>query len=474
MKILLVEPAFPKASKSKNHNDFLPLGLLKLASYHRKKGDIICLVRGDVSKEDLIFENPNGSKAKCPEPDKILITSYFTYWSLYVKRSVNFYRKQFPKKKIIVGGIYASLMPEHCKKYTGCDEVFVGIHPEAEAVPISYKYLEKHFGPIDYQIIHTSRGCIRRCGFCGVYTIEPEFQFKATIKKEIIKRKIIFYDNNLLANPHIEDILTELAYLKEKQKILWCEAQSGIDGRLLEKNPDLAYLLKKAGFRNIRISWDGPYSERHSIKKRLNLLKKTGFNLRRGVFIFMIYNWDIPFEEMEKKRLKCWEWKVQISDCRFRPLTQTFDRYNGQMFRSGQDGRSYYIHVKAAWTDEKIRTFRKHIRRQNICVRTGISFYSNSIERSFLNKYVRNILIDIAKYYPREEAESILNLLKVPYWFPENYNGNGHYVSVGDIFYEFRKVSNLRAGKNNVRTPTFKAWRNKIQREVLTNLKIIK
>ncbi len=472
MKILLVEPAFPKPGKSKNHSDFLPLGLLKLASYHRKKGDIICLVRGEVSKEDLIFENPNGNQAKCSEPDKILITSYFTYWSLYVKRSVSFYRNQFPKKKIIVGGIYASLMPEHCKKYTGCDEVFVGIHPEAEAVPISYKYLEKHYGPIDYQILHTSRGCIRKCGFCGVYTIEPEFQYKTTIKKEIIKRKIIFYDNNLLANPAIENILSELAYLKYKQKITWCEVQSGIDGRLLLKNPDLAQLLKAAGFREIRISWDGVLSDAPKIERQIQLLEKAGFQLHRNLFVFMIYNWEIPFEEMEQKRLKCWEWKVQISDCRYRPLNQTHDRYNGQLYRRGQDGRDYHIHRTAGWTDKKIRLFRKHIRRQNICVRTRISFYSNDIERSFLNKYVRDVLIDIANYYPREEAEPILNQLKIPYWFPENYDGNGHYRSQNEIFKEFEKLTNKSALRNgNVRTSHYKVWRNSIQREVVSRLK---
>ncbi len=38
MKILLVEPGFPIPPKSKNHRDFLPVGLLKLASYHRERG----------------------------------------------------------------------------------------------------------------------------------------------------------------------------------------------------------------------------------------------------------------------------------------------------------------------------------------------------------------------------------------------------------------------------------------------------
>lgn len=137
-------------------------------------------------------------------------------------------------------------MPKHCKNYTKCDEVFIGIHEEAEKVPISFTYLEKYYGPVDYQIIHTSRGCIRRCDFCGVYKIEPDFTYKKSIKNEIKKEKLIFYDNNLLANPYIESILAELAFLKNKKRIKWCDSQSGIDGRVLEENPDLAFLLKES------------------------------------------------------------------------------------------------------------------------------------------------------------------------------------------------------------------------------------
>ena len=429
-------------------------------------------MRGEVPKLEIYFEAPNGRVRRNSLPDQIYITSYFTYWSKYVKNTVKYYKSIYPSVKVVVGGIYASLMPEHCKKYTGCDEVFVGVHEQAEKTPVSYRYMEKHYDPADYQIIHTSRGCVRRCEFCGAYRIEPEFTYKTSILKEIKKKKIIFYDNNLLANPAIENILSELAFLKYKQKITWCEAQSGIDGRLLLKNPEYAQLLKDAGFREIRISWDGPLSDAHKIAKQIRLLKKVGFQLHSNIFVFMIYNWEIPFEEMEQKRLKCWEWKVQISDCRYRPLNQTYDRYSGQKFRRGQNGRDYHIHRNAGWTDKKIRLFRKHIRRQNICVRIRISFYSNDIERSFLNKYVRDVLIEIANDYPKEKAEPILNQFKIPYWFPENYDGNGHYRSEEEIFKEFEKLTNNSALRNgNIRTSQYKTWRNSIQREVVSRLK---
>jgi radical SAM superfamily enzyme YgiQ (UPF0313 family) len=106
----------------------MPIGLLKLASYYRKKGYKIRLANGNIIIKDF-------------QPDKILITSIFTYWAKYVKESVQFYRTQFPNAKIIVGGIYASLMPEHCKTYTQCDKVFVGVHKSANLLTIYYSIL---------------------------------------------------------------------------------------------------------------------------------------------------------------------------------------------------------------------------------------------------------------------------------------------------------------------------------------------
>src|SRR4030066_2152330 len=115
MRILLVEPDFPIPAKSKNHRDFLPIGLLKLATYHRDHGDSVKLLRGNIYFPYF-------------KPQEIKITSLFTYWSKYVWDSVEFYKYHYPKAKVSVGGIYASLMPKHCIK-SGCDKVFVGVHP---------------------------------------------------------------------------------------------------------------------------------------------------------------------------------------------------------------------------------------------------------------------------------------------------------------------------------------------------------
>jgi hypothetical protein len=384
MKILLVEPSFPLSPKSKYFKFFLPIGLLKLASYYRRRGHEVKLVKGNVIPKHFLS-------------DKILITSLFTYWASYVKECVQFYKSHFPNAKIIVGGIYASLMPEHCKKYTGCDQVFVGIHKTAEKCKPAYDLLFNPYPP--YQIIHTSRGCIRRCPFCGVWKIEKEISFKKSIKREICSNKLLFFDNNLLANPYIKNILKEISETKWNGKAIKCEAVCGIDYRLLLKDPELALLLKKARFENIRIAWDWNYKQWRDIKKALDLLIKAGYK-SKDIYIFMLYNWEIPFKEMEKKRIKCWEWKVQIADCRYRPLDQTFDNYNPQKPQTNKD---YYIHPK--WTDAEVKQFRKNVRRQNICIRYNLSYYSESLERHLLSK--RKILG--LKKLSFKEAKKILN-----------------------------------------------------------------
>jgi hypothetical protein len=364
MNILLVEPNFPIPKKSKNHSNFLPIGLLKLAAYYRKNGDNVHLIRGNELAPYI--------------PDRILITSLFTYWSEYVKDSVTFYKSNYPDSKIIVGGIYASLMPDHCKDYTDCDEVYVGQFDQAEKCIPAYDLVN-----VDYQIIHGMRGCTRTCNFCGIWRLEKK-QFKTSdqIKSEISSNKIVFYDNNLLANPNIEDILTMLSNLKINDRVIHCDSQSGIDGRILEEKPYLAEMMYRARFSIIRIAWDFKYDQYERVEKWINILKAAGYD-HRTIFVFMIYNWDFDYNHMELKRQKCFDWNVQIADCRYRPLNSVFDNYNSKVINQTND--DYYIHPD--WTDDEVKQFRKNVRQHNICIRYKIP-WSNYL-RANENKFAR-------------------------------------------------------------------------------------
>jgi hypothetical protein len=78
----------------------------------------------------------------------------------------------------------------------------------------------------------------------------------------------------------------------------------------------------------------------------------------------MIYNHDIPYNEMRRKLDACRRWCVRVIDCRYRPLNSIEDDYNPRA--KYQSGKEYYIHRN--WTDKQIRSFRRSVRRQNIAV----------------------------------------------------------------------------------------------------------
>ncbi|MFX0194895.1 MAG: radical SAM protein [Candidatus Hodarchaeota archaeon] len=368
-KLLLVEPNFPYPSKSKNqankiHRNFVPIGLLKIGSFYKSSGHKVRLVRGNQGKD----------KFRHFEPSLILVTSIFTYWSKYVWNTIEHYRVLFPKAQIILGGIYATL--HHNKKYfqenLKCYNVrcYVGLHSEAERFYPDYSLLG---GDVDHHATHTMRGCIRKCSFCGVWKIEPKKLYKTSeelIKeiKSIGKNKVIFFDNNFLANSNIRQILSELVDLKVNSKPVTFECQSGLDGRLLERNPELAVLLKKAHFHNVRIAWDNSLSDFQSIKKQLNHLTAAGYN-PKDISVFMLYNYDIPYEKMLKKVDYCKKWGVQIADCRYRPLDSVKDDYDPSKYRYGQTKDEYYIHKRGGWTDQRVRDFRRKVRQHNIWIR---------------------------------------------------------------------------------------------------------
>lgn len=407
-KVLLVEPDFPIPPKSKNHKDFLPIGLLKIASYLRENGAEVRIVRG------LLRDLEQVAEIRHFDPGEIWVTSLFTYWAEYVKDAVQGYKNMFPHSRVVVGGIYASLLPaQEVKDFTECDEVYQGVMPEAETCHPAYDLIESiNPRPIDYQIMHASRGCKRKCPFCGTWKIEPEFIPEKSIRNRVTHRRLVFYDNNLLMNPYIESILRELIELRGERKVLWCESQSGFDGRVLLQKPHLAAMIRKAGFRYPRIAWDWTYEEYGQTKKQIDLLTSAGFD-KRDIYVFMLYNWDLSFEEMEEKRIKCWKWQVQIADCRYRPLNELCDGYiPGKI---GQTSREYYIHERAGWTDALVKQFRKNVREQNICVRHGFPFYSKDFETKRAD---RDLVLGVRRLTRIGDKTRLLKSAGATYWLP--------------------------------------------------------
>lgn len=121
MRILLVEPSY--------YTKYPPLGLLKLGKLEERKWNEVKLVNG-TSQLDFV-------------PDKIYITSLFTYSWKPVHEAIEFYHRQFPAAEINVGGIYATLMPQNIRKEYPFVKIHMGLVKEAEEMIPAYGLLPK-------------------------------------------------------------------------------------------------------------------------------------------------------------------------------------------------------------------------------------------------------------------------------------------------------------------------------------------
>lgn len=202
-----------------------------------------------------------------------------------------------------------------------------------------------------------------------MHLVEPRHTCKSVerVVSEISRNKVLVFDNNFLAHGRIYELLDEMSKVRVNGNVVYYESQSGFDARLLTL--ELAKKLKAARFTLPRIAWDGTLEDEDTVRRAIVMFEAAGYS-RKNIQVFMIYNHDRSFEEMEHKRKKCREWSVQVADCRYRPLNQLYDNYDG---RRVQTSGAYYIHPN--WTDHQVKLFRKHCRYQNILTRLNLSYF---------------------------------------------------------------------------------------------------
>ena len=70
-------------------------------------------------------------------PDIILVTSAMTYWYTGVQETIGMVREIFPKTPVVLGGVYATLCPDHARQHCGADEVLTG---PAESVLLDLRF----------------------------------------------------------------------------------------------------------------------------------------------------------------------------------------------------------------------------------------------------------------------------------------------------------------------------------------------
>jgi len=292
LKVLLVEPQ----KSRKYHTPYPPLGLLKLAAYHRQRGDLVRLVNGI---------SPGGF-----EPNVIYLTSLFTYAWESVHEVIKFYSARYVRARVIVGGIYASLCSDHLEESFGSRiEIYKGLIPEIDELLPDYSLVPGW----KTSILFSSRGCIRKCPFCSVNQLEPKFEPRKSIRHLLYPghNKVILWDNNMLASPYWRDIFDEL-----EESGLAVDFNQGLDARLLAE--ETALRLRRLRVSIVRLAYDTK-KIKNSLRRAINLLKEVGIS-GRNIIVYCLYGYlDKPEDFLDRLR-DLTDWGVVAYPMRYQPL----------------------------------------------------------------------------------------------------------------------------------------------------------
>lgn len=326
MRILLVEPDFRRNSKSilgrrlanktlpKPPDDeslwYPPIGLMKLSTFHKRRGDTVEFYYGCMSKDSF---GTTGSW------DRIYITTLFTFHWAKVMKTINHYKSLVcgDTNRIFVGGIMASLLPKKICETTGISPV-VGLLSSPQKIGLcgnenidvmepDYKLLDNNLYAInDTYYAYATRGCRNQCPWCGVPIIEPggirNINIKDTItnmrKKYGDKSKLKLMDNNILASQDLNKIvgdLVELGYGRNpaigsdlhKERVI--DFNQGLDATFLtEENMKV---LAELNIRPMRIAFDR-IGEKDEYIRAVKIAKKYGVKVFSN---YMLYNYrDTP------------------------------------------------------------------------------------------------------------------------------------------------------------------------------------
>lgn len=190
--------------------------------------------RGTFWEEKLLSLRRRFQKKDYPKFDIICVATLFTFsWQKTVdtiKCTKNFLAIN---GNLYVGGVAATLVPDELRNEVGYEvKIHKGLLDKPtdfdkadnviiDTLPPDYSILEE----IDYKYPtsnayfgYTTRGCIRRCKFCAVHMLEPEYKNYVDICEHLkqveeqfgTKQYLMLMDNNVLASPNFGQIIDDI------------------------------------------------------------------------------------------------------------------------------------------------------------------------------------------------------------------------------------------------------------------------
>lgn len=262
MQVLLIEPSY--------RNKYPPLGLMKISTFHKMREDSVFFVKGlDPAKAAKVW-------------DRIYIATIFSFYWDKIIETINYYKPCVKDQKdFFVGGSMATIMAEELQKETGIipvkglldqpGKLNIDGDGEIDRLPPDYKILEEVsyvYPANDAYLVHATRGCIRKCSFCAVHKIEPNYVEFMSVNDQITeikekygeKKDLLVLDNNILASGKFDEIIDEIKLAgfakgaKFGKKNRYVDFNQGIDLRLLTKKK--LGKLSELAVRPLRIAFD--------------------------------------------------------------------------------------------------------------------------------------------------------------------------------------------------------------------------
>jgi hypothetical protein len=333
--ILLVEPGYK--------NKYPPIGLMKIAAYHGPYGkqDNVKFIKGEVDRSVLQVNW-----------DRIYVTSLFSFEWREISKSIDFALEAAHgcASKVFVGGIAASLMHDQFvmeARWRGI-RFIKGLLSNAPAISLELDEFEEDLyaddiqgTPIedlvpDYSILshiagqyqypvhdayfaYASRGCVRKCHFCGVPKLEGA-QRDAQPITEVVraidarygpKRDLMLMDNNVVASANYKSIIAEIrdlgfvpgAKLSRPGKPpvqRRVDFNQGVDARILSKDEMYLREMSTICIKPLRIAFDH-IGVRKPYETSIRMANNVGLNELSN---YMLYNFhDTPADLYQRMRL---------------------------------------------------------------------------------------------------------------------------------------------------------------------------
>ncbi len=315
--ILLVEPPY----KTK----YPPLGLMKIAAYHKRLNDRVVFVKGCIPEMRAV------------RWDRVYVSSLFTYYWKQTVKAIEYYQNSVPRRSdVIVGGVLATLLQDDLESETGATIISglldtpgildSGDKTKIDTLTPDYSILNGANFTYELQnsyIGYATRGCPNECSFCAVHQIEPEFNGYLPLRRQIQlieelygeKKNLILFDNNVLASDRFKDIIQDIKSLgfgkgatfsyrnnsgRTSTVNRYVDFNQGLDARLLTE--EKMAMLSEIAIKPARIAFDD-IRFRKLYEEKMRLAAKYGLTHLSNYILYNFKDHPVDFYDRLKINL---------------------------------------------------------------------------------------------------------------------------------------------------------------------------